>query len=97
MRFMNRKKFNKDAWYLDIIVGVGVGVLVLMTKYWSGYEDYLNRTGSDLPSGKAGKIGLLVLKQLDSYGGKPLVIGVLIGFSMLCFWWGYRSYIKRNK
>ncbi len=94
---MNKRKFNVNAWYLDIIVGVLVLVLVLVFSYWDGYKEHLNSTGRDLPSGKAGKLGLLVLKQLDSYGGKPLVIGVLIGFSMLCFWWGYRSYIKRNK
>ncbi len=99
MKFMSRKKFDHDAWYVNLIGGVLVLVLVLVLNYLTDdrYEELLNRTGKDLPSGKGGKLGLLIIKLLDIEGGRALITKVLVGFSLLCFWWGYRGYIKRNK
>ncbi len=96
---MSKKKFDENAWYVNIIGGVAALVMAIMLSQESEerYEGYLNRTGRDLPSGKGGKLGLLVLKLIDMHGGKDLVISALIGGGILFFIWAYYKYRKRNK
>jgi hypothetical protein len=88
------KKDKQDAWYVNLIMGF----VILLTTFFinRSYYGYLS-PNRELPSGKGGKLGLLVIKHLDNIGGKPLVFGSMIFLALLCFWWAYQKYQKDRK
>lgn len=87
------EKNRQDAWYVNLIMGfVALVTAFLINK---NYEKFMYQY-TDLPSGKGGKAFELMLKRLDDLGGKPLVLGFMAFIAVLCFWWAYRKYQKRN-
>ncbi|MFA8435138.1 MAG: hypothetical protein ACEPOZ_11530 [Marinifilaceae bacterium] len=90
------KKFNENAWYVDLIMSFVSFGLAILFGTMNGYEEYLSRQGNDLPSGKSGKVALLIMKLIDSIGGKSLVVGVFVFLGVLCIWWAYSKYQKKN-
>ena len=89
------KKFNEDAWYVDLI-----GCLVALSLAYSmgtmeGYEEYIN--SSELPSGKSAKLGLYIMKLADGYGGKSLVVKICLGGALLALISSIRKYIKAKR
>ncbi len=90
-----RKKFNEDAWYVTLIMGfVTIAFTVLVN---SNYDDYVLNKDERSIFGKGGKIGLLFLRLLDSYGGKKLVILGLCIIALFFFYRAYRKYKNRYK
>lgn len=89
------KKDKQDAWYVNLIMGF----VVLVGAYFlnRSYDVVILPSDRDLPSGKEAKAFILILKELNLLGGKPLFFGSMIFLALLCFWWAYRKYQKDRK
>ena len=84
-------KENLKKWYIDFIVGL---ISIMVT--WIIYFNYQYIFDEDLPSGKGAKLFLLIVKVLDKIGGKPLVIFLLVTFTMFVFYNSFKK-LKNEK
>ena len=89
------KKIDSHGWYVYLFASIISFITAILFEIDESSDSYLG--SSNLPSGNNGKLGLILVRLADDYGGKPFVVKVFVILGVLFLIHAVRKYMKVRK